>query len=119
MKKILSLILVTCSLLGGNAYANEVKLTCIGDEDPVITELKLYPKIGQGTLYSLTTGPISKTRLVTSEDRYDFYYTIHNIISAKFSINRTTGKYIRIWAGEDGKDTLIVYGSCKKSSPKF
>ena len=118
MKKLLGILFVGL-LWSGNAYANEVKLTCIGDDDPVITELKLYPQLGQGKLYSLTTGPISKTRLVTSEDRYDFYYTIHGMISAKFSINRTTGKYIRIWAGEDGKDPFIVYGSCKKSSPKF
>jgi len=118
MKKLLS-ILVISFLLSGNAYAAEVKLTCIGDEDSVITELKLYPKLGQGTLYSATTGPISKTRLVSSEDRYDFYYTVYDLISAKFSINRTTGKYVRIWTDKDGKDPFIVYGSCKKSSPKF
>jgi hypothetical protein len=61
MKKLLGIVVLGL-LLNGNAYANEVKLTCIGDEDPVITELKLYPKIGQGTLYSLTTGPISKNK---------------------------------------------------------
>jgi len=117
MKKLL-VIVVLGLLLCGNSYANEVKLTCISDDDSVTTELKLFPNLNQGTLYSLTTGPISKTRLVTTDNRYDFYYTVFDLISARFSIDRTTGKYTRIWSAENS-ETLIVTGSCKKTSPKF
>ena len=117
MKKLLGIVVLGL-LVTTNVYANEVKLTCISDDDTVITELKLFPNLNQGTLYSLTTGPISKTRLVTTENRYDFYYTVIDLISARFSIDRTTGKYTKIWRAEDG-ETLIVTGSCKKTSPKF
>jgi len=117
MKKLL-VIVVLGLLLCGNSYANEVKLTCISDDDSVTTELKLFPNLNQGTLYSLTTGPISKTRLVTTDNRYDFYYTVFDLISARFSIDRTTGKYTRIWSAKNS-ETLIVTGSCKKTSPKF
>ena len=46
MKKILAIVVLGL-LLSGNAYANEVKLTCISDDDNVITELKLELKMEQ------------------------------------------------------------------------
>jgi len=121
MKKLLSVILVICSLLDGNAYAgvpaDAIRLICSTDDKTKSFEVLLIPSTKEGINMGAYGSDIEELQI------NDTYYQLSGLFiegKAKYHlrINRSTGRYRSIWDG--GDDSRIQVGSCEtKKENKF
>ena len=122
MKKLFSTILVICSLLGGNAYAKDLRLICTserGDLDVVTIIIGKGKAIMLFLNERLTTGWVKTTP--------NFYQITGDYVSPEYK-NVGTYKYkISRHSGNFSNELILGYsdfefnysGNCKEDKVKF
>ena len=127
MKKLLSVILVICSLLGGNAFAEKISVMCIDKKNKKKSYISFYNEKGKKkvklngdiivdgfrksdnektsavTVITIDEKNLSAARWIQDED-----FVMH------LNINRFTGEMHHY--GNIGKDKFSYNAICKKST---
>ena len=96
MKKLFSMILVICSLLGGNAYAETIRLTCdgINTESLLITVKpeKNYVVVDDGkNEFEFKLDYIGKNKIEASKSSYKGFFTSKLVGSSILTVNTISG----------------------------
>ena len=111
MKKLFSTILVICSLLGGNAYAELLKLSCVASDNTMTTNVAIDADKNYATVQNYPAA------LKVTSERYIMEYRMYDgPPDINFSIDRNTGIYNEVWFGSK---TLYFNGRCSLAKKKF
>ena len=96
MKKLFSMILVICSLLGGNAYAETIRLTCDGiNTESLLINVKPeknYIIVDDGKQeFEFQLDYIGKNKIEASKSSYKGFFKSKLVGSSSLTINTISG----------------------------
>ena len=111
MKKLFSTILVLGLLLGGNAYAELLKLSCVASDNSMTINVVIDADKNYATVQNYPAA------LKVTSERYIMEYRMYDgPPDINFSIDRNTGIYNEVWFGSK---TLYFNGRCSLAKKKF
>ena len=111
MKKLFLSIFVICSLLGGNAYAELLKLSCVASDNTMTINVVIDADKNYATVQNYPAA------LKVTSERYIMKYRMYDKPpDITFSIDRNTGIFNEVWFGSE---TLYFNGRCSLAKKKF
>ena len=110
MKKLIC-ILVLGLLLGGNAYAELLKLSCVTSDNTMTINVAIDADKNYATVQNYPAA------LEVTSERYIMEYKMSDKTpDINFSIDRNTGIFNEVWFGSK---TLYFNGRCSLAKKKF